>query len=155
MKIEDIMRKVVQVSHNDTLEQAVEQMTLQDVNSVLVVDDSGSLIGSVDVVTLMNTIIPEYIGKRDMSVATFATESMFEEFIKDNKDKKVKYFMLETPKTLKTTSTIMEAAIKTTEGRQSRIPVLDETGKPVGVVTRQWVKKFLATKMGFDTSKCY
>lgn len=154
MNIVDIMRRVVSIDQNATLENAVEIMVKEDVNSLLVVCDDGKLKGSVDVVTLMKAITPEYIWKRDMSVASFVTADMFSEFISDNKSKKVKYFMLEAPKTLKHTANILDAAMKATEWRQSRIPVLDENDRPIGVVTRQEVKRMLGTQMWLDTRHC-
>lgn len=50
-----------------------------------------------------------------MSVANFVNEEMFSEFIEKNKNTPVQDFMLETPKTLKITSSVMEAAMKVTE----------------------------------------
>lgn len=143
------MRKAVLVDINATLKDVVEQMAKEDVNSILVVDNDNKLIWSVDIVTLMKKIVPEYIGSRDMSVANFTTEEIFEGFIDDNKDVKVKYFMLETPKTVKQDSSILNACVIATEWRQTRIPVVNSENEPVWVITRQGVKKFLANKMGF------
>ncbi len=154
MDIVDIMRPVVTIDQDATLEQAVETMVTQDVNALLVVCSDGKLKWSVDVVTLMKTITPEYIWNREASVANFVTPEMFSDFIADNKHKKVKYFMLETPKTLKHTTNILDAAMRVTEWRQSRIPVLDEHDTPIGIVTRQEVKRMLGKQMWFDTSKC-
>ena len=152
MDIKEIMRRVVTINFEDTLEQAVEKMAKEQVNSLLVVNESWVLIWSVDVVTLIKAIVPEYVWSRDKSVASFINEEIFQGYIDDNRDKKVKYFMLDKTKTLSEKSSVLDAAIKATEGRQSRIPVVDSEGKPIGVVTRQWVKKYLATKMGFKVS---
>lgn len=141
------MRKVVIVDYNTTLKWVLKEMTKEDVNSVLVVNKEWELVWSVDVVTLMKTIVPEYIGNRNMSVAHFTTEEMFDEFIKDNKDKKVKYFMLETPKVIKESSTVLNACITATEWRQTRIPIVDTKNKPIWVVTRRWVRKYLSKQM--------
>ena len=149
METKDIMRKAVLVDINTTLKWVVEKMSKEDVNSVLVVDDNKKLLWSVDIVTLMKKIVPEYIGSRDSSVAGFTTEAIFEGFIEDNKDVKVKYFMLETPKTIKENASILKACMIATEGRQTRIPVINDDNQPVWVITRRWVKNFLAHKMGF------
>lgn len=149
MEIKDIMRKLVTIDQNSTLEQVVEKMFEKNVNSILVVNNEWVLVWSVDIVTLIKTIVPEYVWKRDFSVANFATESMFEEYIQDNKDKKVKYFMLDEPKLIFEDSSILGACMKATEGRQARVPVVDSKNKPVWVVTRSGVKDFLALKMWF------
>lgn len=149
MEIKDIMRKSVIIDQDSTLEQVVEKMFNEEVNSILVIDSDWVLVWSVDIVTLIKTIVPEYVWKRDLSVANFATETIFEEYIKDNKDKKVKYFMLHEPKLIQEWSSILWACIKVTEWRQARIPVVNSENKPVWVVTRNWVKDFLAAKMGF------
>jgi CBS domain-containing protein len=149
MKTKDIMREAVLVDINSTLKWVVEKMSKYDVNSVLVVDDNGKLIWSVDIVTLMKKIVPEYIGSRETSVAGFTTEGIFEGFIDDNKNIKVKYFMLETTKTIKEDASILKTCMIATEGRQTKIPVINDDNEPVWVITRRWVRNFLAHKMWF------
>ena len=143
------MGEIFTIDQDSTLEQVVEKMFNENVNSVLIVDEKWILIWSVDVVTLMKAIVPEYIWQRDFSVANFTTEEMFEEYITDNKDKKVKYFMLHDPKIVKEKSSILNACMKVTEWRQARVFVVDEDKKPLWIITRRWVKDYLAKKMWF------
>ncbi len=150
MKVKDIMRKAVTIDECSTLEQVVKKMAEEKVNSILVVNNEWILVGSVDIVTLIKTIVPEYVWNRDFSVANFATEEVLDEYIEDNKDKKVKYFMLHEPKLIKDSSSILSAIIKVTEWRQARIPVVDEDNKPLWVVTRNSVKNYIAAKMWFS-----
>lgn len=149
MEIKDMMVEPILVDINTTLKWVVEKMSKQDVNSVLVVDNDWKLIWSVDIVTLIKRIVPEYIGSRATSVAGFTTEEIFEDFIKDNKDVKVKYFMLESPKTIKEDTSILKACMTVTEGRQTKIPVINCNGEPIWVITKKWVRNFLAHKMWF------
>ena len=154
MKIVDIMKPVHTIHPDATLAQAVEMMVCRDINLLIIIDDTQNLLWCIDIVTLMKAITPEYIWNRDMSVANFVNEEMFTEFIEKNKTIPVKNFMLETPKSIKITSSVMEAAIKVTEWRQSRILVLDEYQHPIGMVSSQEIKHFIGTKMWFNTSKC-
>ena len=143
-----MIKKPVIVKHDMTLKKVVEIMTEKDVNSVLVVDSDWKLVGSVDIVTLLNAVVPEYVGNRDMWVANFTTEELFQEFIEENKKKKVDSFMMDTHKVLKESSTALKACITVTEWRQTRVPVVDEDNKPVWIITRKGVRKYLAKHMG-------
>ena len=147
MKIKDIMRKAFTINENTSLKDTVKEMLKENVNSILVVNKKWVLVWSVDIVTLIKTIVPEYIWNRGSSLSEFTTEDMFDEFIDDNKGKKVKYFMLIDPKTINIDSPVLTAAIITTEWRQARIPVVDENNKPVWVITRHSIKKILADKL--------
>ena len=150
MEIKDIMKSPVVIDMDCTLGEVVESMAQKGVNSILVTGENGELIGIVDVVTLMNTIVPEYVGNRDKSVAGFIDNNMFKDFIADNRDKKVKYFMHSEPKTINVNSSVLSACIKVTEGRQTRVPVIDDNKKPLWVFTREWVKRYLAETMWFE-----
>lgn len=61
MKIADIMKPVHMIHPSATLTQAVEMMVCQDINLLIIVDDTQSLLGCIDIVTLMKAIAPEYI----------------------------------------------------------------------------------------------
>ena len=147
MEIKDIMRKAIIIEEDASLKDVVKKMVKENVNSILVVNKKWVLVWSVDIVTLVKTIVPEYIWHRDNSVSEFTTESMFDDFIDDNKAKKVKYFMLIDPKTVNIDSPVLTAAIITTEWRQTRIPVVDSENKPLWVITRHSIKKILANKL--------
>ena len=148
MKIKDITKKAVIVKHNLTLKWIMKIMTKEDVNWVLVVDSDWKLIWSIDIVTILKAIVPEYIWDRDMSVADFTTEKVFRSFINDNLEKTADSFMLETPKVIDEDSTILHACITVTEWRQTRIPVIDTENRPIWIITRRWVRKYLANEMG-------
>jgi len=150
MEIKDIMKLPVLINCDSTLEEVVKTMVTKDVNSILVVNEKEELIWVVDIVTLMKTIVPDYVWNRDLSVAWFVNNEMFEEFIFDNKNKKVKYFMMWHPKTIKIDSSVLSACIKVTEWRQTRIAVVDDNNKPLWILTRRWVKKFIAFIMWID-----
>ena len=147
MKIVDIMRKPVIVNSCSTLEEVLKVMNAQKVNSVLAIHEDWTLAWAVDVVTLIKAIVPDFVWNRDASIASFVNESIFEDFINDNKTKKVKYFMLETPKTINMDTSVLNACMIATEWRQARIPVVDDNNKPVWVFTRSAVTKYLATKI--------
>lgn len=146
-ELKDIMGLPVSIGLDSTIEDAIYSMSENEVNVLVVIDDNWVLIWTIDIVTIMKAIVPEYIWNRDMSVASFVTEKMFEEYISDNKSKKLKYFILDTPKVINENSSILDAAIKVTEWRQTRIPVVDSENKPVWIVTRRTLKDFLSQKI--------
>ena len=149
MEIKDIMGWTVLVHIYSSLEDIVKKMSQENVNSVLVVDEENKLMWSVDIVTIMKAIVPEYISSGWKSIVNFITEWVFEWFINDNKSKIAKDFMFDTPKTVNISSPVVYACIMVSEWTQTRIPVVNDSFEPIWILTRHGVKDFLANKMGF------
>ena len=140
------MRDVITVNQESTFKEALQIMTTKSCNSLLVVDDNEKLVWWVDIVTLTKAAIPEYLWN-EKHLAHFTTDSLFDEYLSDVQDKKIKDFMMSFTKVIKINTSMMEAAIIVTEWRQSKIPVLDEEWKPVWVFTRSSLKKMLASEL--------
>ena len=142
------MKEPVIISEDASFADAVKTMAENSANFLLVVDSHGKLMGEIDVVTLMRRAIPEYL-EDEKATAHFTTDALFSNCIEDVKDVLVKDFMLKFAKVITPKTSMMEAAIIVTEGRQTKIPVLDENLKPIGVFTRSSLKKVIAAELGY------
>jgi len=141
------MRDAIKVSQWSTFKEALQIMADKNCNSLLVVDSEDKLVWGIDIVTLTKAAIPEYLWN-EKNLAHFTTDSLFDECLQDVQDKELKDFMMPFTKVIKVNTSMMEAAIIVTEWRQTKIPVLDENGIPVGVFTRSSLKKMLASELG-------
>lgn len=146
MKIKELMREAVMIKDTATFSDALKLMIDKKSNSLLVIDAHDRLIWWVDVVTLTKAAIPEYL-QHQKNAAHFTTDKLFEECILDVRDKKISEFMMTFTKVITEDTSTMEAAIIVTEGRQSKIPVLDDMLKPIWVFTRSSLKKVLAKEL--------
>ena len=146
MDIKKFMREVITIYQGSTFKEALQIMTTKGCNSLLVVDNNEKLVWGIDIVTLTKAAIPEYLWN-EKHLAHFTTDSFFDECLLDVQDKQVKDFMMSFTKVIKLNTSMMEAAIIVTEWRQTKIPVLDENEKPIGVFTRSSLKKMLAWEL--------
>lgn len=146
MKIKELMREPVTIKSTETFSDALKLMTSKKCNSLLVVDNHERLVWWVDVVTLIKAVIPEYL-QHQKGAAHFSTDKLFEECIQEVKEEKISDFMMTFTKVITEETSAMEAAIIVTEWRQSKIPVLDNMLKPIGVFTRVSLKEVLAKEL--------
>jgi len=146
----DVMRTAATVLDSATFQEALKEMIKQEMNSVLVVDGEGKLVGSLGALALIKEVLPDYV-ETDQTTAHFTTEKIFNEDVIKAKDKKVSEFMNKDIKTLSAEDPLMEAAVLSIAHRQSRTPVLDKQGKPIGVITRTELKKIIGQVLGIDS----
>lgn len=106
--IEGIMIDPVKVNQNKTIGQAAYLMRTRKIDDILVIDDSGVLVGRIDLLALMNR------AKQDTKISQIM--------------KKVTY--------IKNTTTIRDAIYYIQDLGYRNLSVVDETGKLVGIVTR-------------------
>lgn len=144
MKASDFMTtNVFTCTENQTVEEAATLMTEKKIGVVPVVNDSGVLVG----------IITEgdFIGKNQNVPHAMATlRSLFgksyrstdvEQIYKESKNKKLSEVMTKNPKTLGPDDSLDKVVSFMSDKNFKRVPIVDEAGKVVGIITRSNVIK--------------
>jgi CBS domain-containing protein len=142
MLVKDVMSKnVITISPEDSISDAIEKMAKNNISGLIVVEEEKvvGVISESDVLRVFKSEIPE------ISTSTNATLSIFlilEKGIKAiNEMKKigklkVKNLMSKRVFYVKPEDTILEAARIMSKKDVRRLPVIDENGKLVGVISR-------------------
>jgi CBS domain-containing protein len=142
MLVKDVMSKnVITISPEDSISDAIEKMAKNNISGLIVVEEEKvvGVISESDVLRVFKSEIPE------ISTSTNATLSIFlilEKGIKAiNEMKKigklkVKNLMSKRVFYVKPEDTILEAARMMSKKDVRRLPVIDENGKLVGVISR-------------------
>ena len=114
--VEAIMSKPPIVVHkNDSVQDAAKLMFNNRIGSVLVVDDDGKLIG---IVTERDLVYLVSLGKSHLAG-----------------EYPIWQLMTENPVTGKPTDTIDEALVRMKEINVRHLPIVDEEGRPVGIIS--------------------
>ncbi|MGC9114591.1 MAG: CBS domain-containing protein [Fervidicoccaceae archaeon] len=122
--VEAIMSKPPITMHkNDSVLDAAKLMFNNRIGSVLVVDDSGKLIG---IVTERDLVYLVSLGKSHLA-----------------SEYPVWQLMTENPVTAKPTDSIEEALARMKEINVRHLPVVDEDGRPVGVISVRDIIDFM------------
>lgn len=143
MEVKNIMKEAITITEKASFEDAVRLMVERQTNSLLVVDDTGKLVGEVSVTDLLDAIVPEYLDG-DNIAAHFATAAMFEEAIGDAAGQSVELFMDREVKSVSETEGIMSIATTAIANKRARIPVVNAEHKPVGIISRRGLKHIIA-----------
>lgn len=143
MEVQNIMKEAITITEKASFKDAVQLMIEQQTNSLLVVDDAGTLVGEVSVTDLLDAIVPEYLDG-DNIAAHFASTTMFNEAIGDTAEKSVEHFMDRDVKSVSEHEGIMSIATTAIANKRARIPVVDNDGKPVGIISRRGLKHIIA-----------
>jgi CBS domain-containing protein len=146
-KVRDLMRPTIVVRENDTLRDALEALVDGHCNVACVVDENGVLVGGFSTVDIIRAILPDYF-EEDMVASRFADDSMLQEDVKRAATMPIRDFLYHEHVTIKGDATLLEAtAVASAEGH-SRIIVVDDENKPIGIVTRTEIKQVLANYLG-------
>ncbi|MCP5303577.1 MAG: CBS domain-containing protein [Pseudomonadales bacterium] len=151
MEVKDIIKDAVTISEEASFREALAAMVGQKTNTLLVVDESGSLTGEVTVADLMDAIVPEYLDG-DNIAANFATEDMFEQAVQDAAEQQVKFFMSHDFSVVELDDGLMAIAATAIAHQRARIPVVDKDNHPVGIISRQGLKHIIAQFLGIEDS---
>lgn len=152
MELKDVTKEAVTISVDASFKEAVALMVEKETNVLLVVDENGSLIGLTSVSDLLDAVVPEYLDG-DSTAAHFATADMFKAAVSDTADKSIRDFMTTEIKTVKANESLMAVAVKAIANKRFRIPVVDEQNHPVGIVSRQGLKRIIAEQLGIEDSR--
>lgn len=145
--IENIMRPASVVQDSVTFRDVLTKMIEEKKNSMLVVDAGGKLVGLVNAKALVRRAVPDYL-EEDVLAARYATEAMFKEEAEKVADIPVTDFMIADVKTIKLSDSVMYAAIVGLAGSNMRVPVLDDDGRPLGLLTRTEIKQLIGMHLG-------
>jgi len=151
MELKEIIKDVPIITETNTLREAVSIMIEKQTNSLLVAGDDGALIGEVSVVDLMDAIVPEYLDG-DNVAAHFATEEMFKKAVAEAADKEVREFMKTDIDPIDIDDGLMAVAATAIAHQRARIPVIDRDNHPVGIISRQGLKKIIASFLNITDS---
>jgi len=152
MELKDIIKEAVTISEEASLKDAVSLMISEKTNSLLVTDNNGILTGEIGVIDLLDAVVPEYLDG-DSIAAHFASAAMFEEAVNDNQEKQVKFFMATKLSPVDLHDGIMEIALNAIEHKSARIPVVDENGKPAGIISRRGLKHIIGDALNIPDSE--
>ena len=140
MKAKDIMIPFQDyLKPEDTLRAAVnlfkaaargEQKT--GVMGLPVLDAKGKLVGMLSMMDILRAVYPSYMSM--MNLGDFTWDGMLESFAKQAGNKKVTDLMTRDVVTVREDDPLMECVDHLVKNRIRRLPVLDKTGKVVGML---------------------
>jgi len=151
INIQDIMRKAVLIGPDAVFVDALRKMIVDKTNSLLVVSKTGKLVGEIQSFELIRQVVPGYVVSDEIA-AHFATGEIFKEACEAAKGIPIEKFMTKDPQTITLKSSLVEAAVIGMAHGQSRIPVVDEQDKPLGVLTRTELKQVIGKFINIEES---
>jgi CBS domain-containing protein len=144
MEIQDIIKDARIITEDTTFAEALELMVRTHTNSLLVVDESGKLSGEVSVADLFDAIIPFDVDG-DSVLEHFSSEEQIIEAIKKAKDTPVDMFMSVDLDAMHPDEGLLQIAATAIANQRSRIPVVDHEDRPIGIISRQGLKRILGS----------
>ena len=151
MEVKEIVKEAVVIPETATFKEALQAMLDGKSNSLLVTDTDGKLTGEVSVVDLMDAIVPDYLDG-DGITAHFATDDMFKAAVSTAADKGVEFFMSKDYSTVGMNDSLMSIAAIALGHQRARIPVVDDENRPIGIISRQGLKRIIAEYLGVSES---
>ncbi|MCU0678969.1 MAG: CBS domain-containing protein [Planctomycetes bacterium] len=130
------------ITADKTIAEAVELMVDRKTNGLVVIDGEGKPVGVVSSYTLLKEVVPAYL-KGDPTFSQYDAEGVFDRYAARAKDKKIGEIMNGGLHVLSETDAMIEAAAYALEATRRTLPVVDNDGKLVGVMTRTGIKKAL------------
>ncbi len=143
MDIRKLAKEAVIVSESTTFREAIEIMVKKQTNSILVVDEFGTLSGEVKVSELLDAIVPENLDG-DMVEDMLGTEEKFAEAVKNAENKSVKDFMMHEIQSVHVDDELITIAGTAIAHDTAHIPIVDRENKPIGIISRRGIKHILA-----------
>lgn len=144
MKVKDIVKPAVIVSESDTFARALKAMITGQTNTLLVTNDEGELVGEVTVADLLDAIVPDTLNGNDV-IEHFMTDDAFLSSMEVAKDIPVSEFMSQDFSALSTNDNLMEIIATAIAHQRARIPVIDDENRPIGIISRQGLKRILGS----------
>ncbi len=97
-----------------------------------VLDEKGKLIGMLSMMDILRAVYPSYMSMMDLG--DFTWDGMLESFAKQASNRKVSEVMSSPVITVREDDSLMECVDHMLKNRVRRMPVLDKTGKVVGML---------------------
>jgi CBS domain-containing protein len=142
MKVKDIVKPAVVISETDTFEKALKVMNSNHTNTLLVIDREGKLSGEVTVVDLLNAVVPDTL-TGDQVIEHFKTDDSFTDSIDFVRNMPVSEFMSQDYSALTLNDNLLSVIATAIAYERARIPVIDTESRPIGIISRQGLKKIL------------
>lgn len=145
----DIMRPAVTITQEATLEEVITRMVSEKRNSLVVVDSAGLLLGAVNAIDVIKAVLPDYLEESQVA-ARFGDFDLLKEDARRVAGMQVHEFMSKDVPTIDTDGNLLEAAVMASTQGRGRIIVVDETKRPVGVLTRTEIKQIIGQALGIS-----
>lgn len=131
---------VITVSERATVKEALNVMRKEKTNGVVVVDKKDRVKGMFTVLDLIRHFVPDYL-ETDKQLAEFEVADRFASRAGEIAKNPIEPLMTKEVKTVHKEDTLLEAATQMTELQIRQLPVIDEKGILVGLVTRTSIKE--------------
>lgn len=136
MKVKELMTKdVVGIKPDDNAQDALALLSKMQISGLPVIDAQGKLVGMFTEKDVLSYILPSYIEKVGRFIYEENPKSTRKKFAELNKIK-VSQLMRKLVVTTTEDTTLCEVARVMLIQKARRIPVLDKSGKVVGIVAR-------------------
>lgn len=146
MKLSEIIKEAVVIDENATFGEALSLMLNKHTNTLLVTGEEGKLTGEVSVSDLFDAIIPFSVDG-DEATALLQDEAKFIAAVKDSRETPVFDFMSSDFTAITPDDSIQDVAAIAVAHQRGRIPVVDHSERPVGIISRQGLKQILGQFM--------
>ncbi len=141
MKVSDVMvYDISAVFEDDTVERAVDIMERHVVSGVPVVDEDMRVVGFVTEADIMRASIPSYFTLLQSASFLPDTDQFMKNVLKI-RDHKVSEYMSKPPIVVKADSTLIYTADLMMRHNIKTIPVVDDEGRLIGIVTKIGILK--------------
>lgn len=152
MKVKDIMVKdVASISPETSASEALGLLEKMQISGLPVIDDSGKLLGMFTEKDILSHILPSYIEKVGRFIYEENPKSTKKKFMDLSKIKVQQLMRKEVVTTTQDTGLCEVARIMLTQ-KARRIPVVDKSGKVVGIVARCDILKAFAREVSTSAS---
>jgi CBS domain-containing protein len=146
MTLDSIMRPAAIIDDEASVREALLRMNQEKTNELLIVDQDGILIGEVSVSDLLGAAIPSDLDGDD-ALAHLADETAFGDAMKAAADKPLIEVMASGVESILADARLIDVAATAIAMGQVRIPVVDQDGHPIGIVSRQGLRHILSMFM--------
>jgi CBS domain-containing protein len=142
MLVKDVMSKnVITISPEESISNAIDKMAKNNISGLIVVEDEKvvGVISESDVLKIFKSEFPELKLSSNISLSIFSLIKSGIKIIREIKKigkLKVKDLMSKKVFFVKPEDTILEAARIMSKKDVRRLPVIDESGKLVGIISR-------------------
>lgn len=143
MELKDVTKEAALINLDSTLEDAVRKMITGRSNALVAIDADGKFAGEVNISDLFDAIVPENLDG-DGVIEYFKSENAFVEAVKNSSDKLVSEFVSLNAEPVLVTDSIIDVASVAIAHQHSRIPVVDHSNRPIGIISRHGLKNILA-----------
>ncbi len=144
MRVKEIMIKnVVSFKPNDSIKDALAILFEMQISGLLVIDENGKLVGMFTEKEILSYILPDYIEKVGRFIYEENPKSTKIKFMELSNIKVSQLMRKDVVITTEDTALCEAARIMLTQ-KARRLPVVDKTGKVVGIVARCDILKAFA-----------